>query len=54
MESVVDGVAAYLGRVMKSDDSWERKLENDCSSSREKMLLMASSEDITVPSAVID
>lgn len=69
MESGADGVAVYLGRVMKQDDSWETTLESIARlvPPREKMLLMASladaskvaaalrySADITVPFAMID
>lgn len=69
LESGADGVAVYLGRLMKNDESWERKLETMARLilPRKKMLLMASlsdaakveialrySEDITVPFAVID
>jgi transaldolase len=68
MESGADGVAVYLGRLMKNDQFWERKLETIARLvlPRGKMLLMASlsdaskveialrySEDITVPFDVI-
>jgi fructose-6-phosphate aldolase 2 len=69
LESGADGVAVYLGRLMKNDEFWERKLETIARLilPHKKMLLMASlsdaakveialrySEDITVPFALID
>ncbi len=69
LESGADGVAVYLGRLMKHDTSWETKLESIAGLvlPRQKMLLMASlsdvskvevalrySEDITVPFTIID
>ncbi|MGJ0507749.1 MAG: transaldolase family protein [Methylocystis sp.] len=69
LESGADGVAIYLGRLMKSDESWERKMETIARLilPHEKMLLRASlsdvakaeialrySEDMTVPFAVAE
>ncbi len=64
LESGADGAAVYLGRLVKNDEFWERKLETIARLilPRKKMLLMANlwdtakveialrySDDITVP-----
>jgi transaldolase len=69
LESGADGVAVYLGRLMKNDESWEGKVETIARliRLREKTLLMASlsdpskveialrySDELTAPIAVIE
>lgn len=69
MEAGADGVALYLGRLMRLESDWERKLETIAAivKSAERTLLLASfpdrhtvdvglrySRDITAPPAVLD
>jgi len=69
MEAGADGVALYLGRLMRLESDWERKLETIAAivKSAERTLLFASfpdrhtvdvglrySRDITAPPAVLD
>ncbi len=68
MEAGADGVAVYLGRLMRLDTDWQRKLESIAAivKSAERTLLLASfpdrhtvdvglrySRDITAPPAVL-
>ncbi|MGD9540829.1 transaldolase family protein [Methylocystis sp.] len=69
MEAGADGVAVYLGRLMRLETDWERNLQNIAAivKSADRTLLLASfpdrrtvdvglrySHDITMPPAVLD